>query len=111
MIRFPTSFGRRTRRDWLIWSRDRNAWWRADRAGYTLELADAGRYSEAEVRAIFAATWPAGDDAGEPRPLTSVAAELDREIALVQTTARSKLRNLTAAKAEIITGARRGGRR
>lgn len=93
-------FRRRTRRDWLVWSRAHNAWWRPESRGYTLELAEAGLYTEAEAKAR---TEPGKD---EPRHLSSVRAEIDREIALVQATARSKLRNLARAKAELLTASR-----
>jgi len=40
-------------RKYLIWSLEHCAWWRPGRAGYTLELAGAGRYSEEEAREIL----------------------------------------------------------
>ena len=39
-------------RDWLIWSNEHGAWWRPDSAGYTNKVESAGRYSEAEAKAI-----------------------------------------------------------
>jgi hypothetical protein len=30
---------------WLVWSIEHNAWWDADRCGYTKDRAKAGRYS------------------------------------------------------------------
>jgi hypothetical protein len=37
---------------YLIWSFERDAWWRPARSGYTKELAAAGRYSPREARDI-----------------------------------------------------------
>lgn len=40
---------------YLLWSQKRNAWWRPDARGYTSEVAEAGRFSEAEaVRKVVA---------------------------------------------------------
>lgn len=38
--------------DWIIWCHERRAWWRADRAGYTTSIKEAGRYSLAEATEI-----------------------------------------------------------
>lgn len=38
--------------DFVIWSFEHNAWWGPHRWGYTSQLAQAGRYSEAEATAI-----------------------------------------------------------
>lgn len=37
---------------YLVWSNRRTAWWRADRAGYTAQIAEAGRYSRDEAIGI-----------------------------------------------------------
>lgn len=37
---------------YLVWSNRRSAWWRADRAGYTAQIAEAGRYSRDEAISI-----------------------------------------------------------
>lgn len=34
---------------WLIYSREHNAWWRANASGYTNEIANAGRYSKVDA--------------------------------------------------------------
>lgn len=39
---------------YLVWSNERNAWWRAKRAGYTTQLTQAGRYSRDEAIDICA---------------------------------------------------------
>lgn len=40
--------------DYVIWSYEHRAWWRPGGWGYTLELAEAGRYSKAEADRIVA---------------------------------------------------------
>jgi hypothetical protein len=35
--------------EWLIWSNEHMAWWRADSCGYTTEVASAGRYTERQA--------------------------------------------------------------
>jgi hypothetical protein len=37
---------------YLIWSYEHDAWWKAERRGYTRVLIDAGVYSKAEAEAI-----------------------------------------------------------
>jgi hypothetical protein len=37
---------------WVVWSFEHNAWWAPDWCGYTPDLAQAGRYSEADARDI-----------------------------------------------------------
>jgi hypothetical protein len=50
---------------YLIYSREHNAWWRPEERGYTLEIAEAGRYTAEEVRRIcFAANVRPGPDGG-----------------------------------------------
>lgn len=39
---------------WVVWSFEHDAWWGPARWGYVRELAQAGRYSEAEAREIEA---------------------------------------------------------
>lgn len=41
-------------RSYLIWSNEHRAWWRPDRAGYTIHTEAAGRYSRVEAIAICA---------------------------------------------------------
>jgi len=41
---------------YVVWSTLRNAFWRADSAGYTSQLAQAGRYSREEAISIAAGT-------------------------------------------------------
>jgi hypothetical protein len=55
----------------VIWSFEHDAWWGPGRMGYTRELAQAGRYSEAEATAIVA-------DANRYRPV-----EYERALPLV----------------------------
>ena len=51
---------------WLVYSREHNAFWRANRIGYTRNIDEAGRYSEAEARNICddaaLGRGPCGDD-------------------------------------------------
>lgn len=37
---------------WVVWSFEHQAWWKPGKWGYTPDLSAAGRYSEAEARAI-----------------------------------------------------------
>lgn len=37
---------------WLIWSNEHAGFWKASRHGYTRSMADAGRFSDEEARAI-----------------------------------------------------------
>jgi hypothetical protein len=39
---------------YVIWSFEHHAWWRPDWNGYTVALADAGRYTEPEADEILA---------------------------------------------------------
>ena len=36
-------------RIWLVYSREHEAWWRPASAGYTMSIAEAGRYTKAEA--------------------------------------------------------------
>lgn len=38
--------------EWIIWSNEHSAFWKANRHGYTRLIADAGRYSKEEAEAI-----------------------------------------------------------
>jgi len=38
--------------DWVIWSEEHGAWWKADSNGYTHSLVQAGRYSEENAKRI-----------------------------------------------------------
>jgi hypothetical protein len=40
--------------DYLVWSSINNAWWRANRSGYSRTLDEAGRYTRKEAIAICA---------------------------------------------------------
>ena len=40
--------------DYVIWSFEHEAWWRPDRRGYTPDLKQAGRYTQADADAIVA---------------------------------------------------------
>jgi len=42
------------REEYLVWSNEHRAWWRANRCGYTKVLANAGHYSRDEAIAICA---------------------------------------------------------
>jgi len=51
---------------YLIYSREHNAWWRDNRAGYTFEEEEAGRYSLKEAKAIVARSKMGWNRAGAP---------------------------------------------
>jgi hypothetical protein len=34
---------------YLIWSNEHGAWWRPNSCGYTMEISEAGRYSQTEA--------------------------------------------------------------
>lgn len=53
--------------DTLIWSNEHRAWWRPHRCGYTVEIAEAGRYAMADAQKI-AADALYGRRSGEPVP-------------------------------------------
>jgi len=36
-------------RIWLVWSNEHGAWWRPNTWGYTYQISEAGRYTEAEA--------------------------------------------------------------
>lgn len=40
--------------EWLIWSIEHGAWWRAGEMGYTASVRDAGRYTADRAEAIVA---------------------------------------------------------
>lgn len=40
--------------NYLIWSNQQGMWWRPAKAGYTMHIEEAGRYSRAEAEAIVA---------------------------------------------------------
>lgn len=52
---------------YLIWSNEHGAWWRPHKAGYCLDLDDAGRYSRSEAIRI-AARARDGWQPGKPPP-------------------------------------------
>lgn len=55
--------------EWVIFSRDHNAWWGANRSGYYLNVAEAGRYTKDEALRLTNPPNPrAGSDlpSGEP---------------------------------------------
>jgi hypothetical protein len=58
---------------WLIYSREHNAFWRADRAGYTGVLATAGRYTRADAEANCRMRDPQPD--GSPSEILLAAPE------------------------------------
>lgn len=58
---------------WLIYSREHNAFWRADRAGYTGVLATAGRYTRADAEANCRMRDPQRD--GSPSEILLAAPE------------------------------------
>lgn len=47
---------------YLIWAWDHEAWYRPNRAGYTTEVHQAGRYTKEEAGDIVTdAIWPPGE--------------------------------------------------
>lgn len=57
---------------YLIWSNEHRAWWRASSCGYTVHLAEAGRYSREQAISI-ASQARDGWREGEPPPELAVA--------------------------------------
>lgn len=47
---------------WLIWNNLCNMWWRPNERGYTRHIADAGRYTLSEARALVERAWTHGAD-------------------------------------------------
>lgn len=45
---------------YVIWSHQHEAWWGPDRAGYTTDLAEAGRYTLEEAGEIVVPVIPSG---------------------------------------------------
>lgn len=43
-----------SRRQWLIYSREHNAWWGPHYAGYFMDIESAGRYTKAEAERVCA---------------------------------------------------------
>ena len=43
---------------WLIWSNEHRAWWRGGGNGYTVQVSQAGLYSEADALDICARAIP-----------------------------------------------------
>lgn len=39
-------------RRWLVWSCSKRLWWRAQECGYTDDVGEAGRYTDAEALAV-----------------------------------------------------------
>lgn len=56
---------------YLIWSNEHGAWWRPNMAGYTVKLADAGRYTRREAVGIcqMAHHGYSGDEAPSEIPV------------------------------------------
>ena len=48
--------------DYVIWSWEHRAWWRANREGYTESLAEAGHYTFDEAAEITVGHIPAGEE-------------------------------------------------
>lgn len=66
-------------RRWLIWSMSKRCWWRAQECGYTDDVREAGRYTDAEALAVVArmnyapTTGAAGRDGlGDPVQIVPV---------------------------------------
>lgn len=50
---------------WLVYSREHNAWWRPNSAGYCCKIEQAGRYTKAEAEEIC---LQAGNSTSDPGP-------------------------------------------
>lgn len=46
---------------WLVYSREHNAWWRANRSGYTVNIEEAGRYGHDEAQSLCRCRDPQPD--------------------------------------------------
>ena len=47
---------------YLIWSHEHRAWWRAERLGYTPHIGEAGAYTFAEAAEIVLPHIPPGEE-------------------------------------------------
>lgn len=65
--------------DWLVYSREHNAWWRANRSGYTNDIAQAGRYSKAEAEGCCNKRDEQQD--GSPSEVAVIAPEAGEQLA------------------------------
>lgn len=65
---------------YLVWSNEHVAWWRPGRSGYTMDIREAGVYSETEARDIVAqATLVQEWDKSIPNELPVRLADLPEE--------------------------------
>jgi hypothetical protein len=56
---------------WLVWSNEHRAYWRPDKAGYTIFAKAAGRYTEEQAIDICRFARSRGED-GNPPPETMI---------------------------------------
>lgn len=67
-------------RHWLIWSNKWGCWYRANSAGYTQDVLQAGIYTRDEALQHYEPTTPRKNRCTEPFPLTAVRRDMRRAV-------------------------------
>ena len=86
--------------NYLVWSNQHSAWWRANSRGYTKDLAQAGIYSRMETIAICAGARDGWRDGETPPEIPVVAADAFEAL----TTATAKRAKVVGDQFAKITG-------
>ncbi|WP_433520099.1 hypothetical protein ACQP2T_63905 (plasmid) [Nonomuraea sp. CA-143628] len=66
-------------RIYLVWSNEHGAWWRPNRAGYTGDVWEAGRYAEAEAAEVCRKAAHGWRDGSLPPEVMVLAPENDQD--------------------------------
>lgn len=62
---------------YLIWSNEHSAWWRADSCGYVIDARGAGRYTREEAMGICGLCRAGWDPARKPSEIPVLASDID----------------------------------